>query len=72
MRRFTQLNVKNENGSDGLFTFTDPDSNSKFESHSCSWKLRVGSESDSTQCGKFYIVHSSHLVCSPNWNRVGT
>ena len=32
MRRFTQLNVKNKNGSDSLFTFTDPDSNSDLES----------------------------------------
>ena len=32
-------------------------------------QFRLQSESDSMQCGKFYIVQCSHLVCSPNRNR---
>ena len=31
-----------------------------FRSHSCSWQLGLESESDTVQCGNFYIGQYSH------------
>ena len=38
----------------------------RFQSHSCSWQIRLESESDSMQCENVCIVQCSHWVWSLN------
>ena len=54
-------------GSNGLFTFTDADSDSNLIPVLCS--VGYESETDAVQYEKFCILQCSHLFCSLNWSR---